>query len=68
MLVETFEWYDPLISCLKCGDQWSGGERLARPFARGWRERAVAQLERHITTLALDGATAPMTSGDSSAD
>ena len=20
MLVETFEWYDALISCLKCGD------------------------------------------------
>jgi len=52
MLCETFEWYDALVSCLNCGDQWSGGERLERPFASGWRERSVAQLERHLTTLA----------------
>ena len=49
MLVETFEWYDALVSCLKCGDQWSGGERLERPFARGWRERSVDQLESHLS-------------------
>jgi hypothetical protein len=31
-------WYGPIWTCLGCGDRWSDGERLERPFKRGWRE------------------------------
>jgi len=34
-------WYDTTWTCCSCGDSWTGGELLPRPFARGWRKRAV---------------------------
>lgn len=33
-------WYGPTWTCLGCGDSWSDGVRLQRPFARGWRDKA----------------------------
>jgi hypothetical protein len=58
MLMQTFDWYDPRFSCLNCGDEWSGGERMERPFARGWRERAVADLKRTLERLQATSPTA----------
>lgn len=44
-MVTTLEgFYGSTTGCLGCGDQWSDGEMWGRPFARGWRERAKAQL------------------------
>lgn len=40
-IVAFFAWYDPLETCLRCGERYSGEERLERPFARGWRERSI---------------------------
>lgn len=36
-------WYAPRWTCLGCGDSWSDGEMAPRPFARGWRQRAIAE-------------------------
>lgn len=47
-----FVWYDPIWTCLGCGDRWSAGERLGRPFRRGWREEQSAR-------AAKDWAAAP---------
>jgi len=38
-----YEWYGWLVTCCACGDSWEDGERLPRPFARGWREQAKAK-------------------------
>lgn len=37
-------YYAPTIHCVECGDSWSDEGLLQRPFARGWRKRAI---ERH---------------------
>ena len=42
----TSLWYSPTWQCLGCGDRWSDGERGYRPFARGWRDRAIAEARR----------------------
>lgn len=42
-VVTYYEWYGALATCCACGDQWSDGERLPRPFARGWRKVATAK-------------------------
>ena len=34
-------WYGATWTCCTCGDSWGDGERLPRPFARGWRTRAA---------------------------
>ena len=31
------EWYGWTLTCLGCGDAWQDGERMERPFMRGWR-------------------------------
>jgi hypothetical protein len=33
------DWYGWYLLCFYCGDQWGDGERLQRPFARGWRKK-----------------------------
>lgn len=33
-------WYGPSWTCLACGDGWSEGERLERPFRRDWRKES----------------------------
>jgi len=52
MLIEGFEWYPSLVGCLNCGDCWSEGERLQRPFYRNWRAESVEELERRLTQRA----------------
>jgi hypothetical protein len=34
-------WYGVTHYCCRCGDAWTDGELHERPFARGWRDRAV---------------------------
>jgi hypothetical protein len=51
ILIEYYEWYSPLASCLSCGDRWSDGERLPRPFYRNWREDEVKKLKRRLAYL-----------------
>ena len=40
-VIRHYEWYGWHLTCLRCGDQWADGERLERPFARGWRRRNI---------------------------
>jgi hypothetical protein len=39
-------WYGVTLTCLACGDSWSDGEMLERPFRRGWRDRARAEARK----------------------
>jgi hypothetical protein len=39
-------YYGPTITCLGCGDSWSCGEMLDRPFKRAWRKEAIAAAKR----------------------
>ena len=34
-------WYGDHFYCCHCGDGWGDGETMARPFQRGWREKAI---------------------------
>lgn len=34
-------YWPPIHACTNCGDRWSDGERLERPFRRGWRQQSV---------------------------
>lgn len=34
------------VHCCGCGDSWMDGELAPRPFARGWREKAIASAKR----------------------
>lgn len=34
-------WYGTTWTCCRCGDSWADGERMERPFARGWRAEAT---------------------------
>lgn len=36
-------FYGPTIGCTKCGESWADGERLPRPFYRGWRAHSAAR-------------------------
>ena len=46
VVTATSLWYSPTCYCLGCGDRWSDGERGSRPFARGWRQEAIAEAKR----------------------
>lgn len=35
--------YGWLVTCLGCGDSWQDGERMPRPFMRGWREKQIKE-------------------------
>lgn len=39
-------WYDGIATCCGCGDSFSDGYRMQRPFARGWRAREVERAKR----------------------
>lgn len=39
-------YYGPTITCCGCGDSWSCGELLARPFRKAWRKDAIAKAKR----------------------
>jgi hypothetical protein len=49
MLGQHQEWYGVDWTCAGCGEQWSDGERIERPFCPGWRrenrERAIKRLQ-----------------------
>lgn len=36
-------WYGDMVICLGCGDAWSEGWRMERPFLRGWRAASKAK-------------------------
>jgi hypothetical protein len=40
-------FYGSIQYCCHCGDGWGGGERLERPFMRGWRQKAIAQARKY---------------------
>jgi hypothetical protein len=42
-----YEWYGWFETCLRCGDQWSGGELLERPFKPRWREENIRNAKKH---------------------
>lgn len=44
MVIRFEEWYGPTVYCCGCGDSWSDGELMPRPFYRGWRHD---QARRH---------------------
>lgn len=39
-------YYGPTYICCHCGDRWSDGELLERPFARGWREPTIQRAKK----------------------
>jgi hypothetical protein len=39
-VVSVYEWYSPIVTCVRCGESWSDGELRQRPFQRGWRRDA----------------------------
>jgi len=43
-------WYPDLVTCSLCGDQWCEGERLERPFRRGWRAEQTARARTDLDT------------------
>jgi hypothetical protein len=43
LAVDDNPYYGSIWTCCGCGDSWSDGERMPRPFARGWRARAIAK-------------------------
>lgn len=43
-----YVWYDATWTCCHCGDSWAGGERMQRPFLKGWRRRAIEQAEKIV--------------------
>lgn len=45
-VVRTYVWYDSMWTCCACGDSWSGGERMGRPFRRGWRADEIRHARR----------------------
>ena len=39
-------WYNTIWTCCGCGDKWEDGERLPRPFTRGWRAESAERASR----------------------
>lgn len=40
------DWYGEYRTCLTCGEQYGGGEVLARPSRPRWREQHIARAKR----------------------
>lgn len=51
-------WYGLTVTCCTCGDTWSDGERMQRPFARGWRQKSAAKARATWATAARYGSPA----------
>lgn len=45
-LRELWEWYGLYDTCLKCGEKYFEGERMDRPFCRGWRKQNVDRAKK----------------------
>lgn len=52
-VVRSQAWYGATLTCLGCGDSWSDGERGYRPFARGWRQKAIADATKRWNAITL---------------
>ena len=50
-LCEFEEWYGWTLTCLSCGDAWTDGEMLPRPFAPGWREKSIAAAKTRVRDM-----------------
>lgn len=48
ILIECWEWYSPQATCLMCGNAWSDGELMERPFCPGWRKERIARAKERI--------------------
>ena len=48
MFFHDYEVYGPLVVCLTCGESWSGGEMMPRPFAAGWRRKSVEAAKKRL--------------------
>ena len=60
MLIVSHEWHGPNWYCMRCGDKWEcedGFIRVERPFARGWRKKEIARLEKWVEELKRDHPT-----------
>ena len=53
MLGWHVEWYGTTWTCAGCGDKWSDGERLERPFSPGWRRQNIEQARRKLATIGV---------------
>jgi hypothetical protein len=39
-------WYGTTDYCIVCLDGWQDGERMGRPFQRGWKKERAAYIKR----------------------
>lgn len=46
MVVSFDGWYGTSSYCCRCGDAWCDGDPYPRPFARGWRRKAIRRHRR----------------------
>jgi hypothetical protein len=53
MLGAFAEWYGTTWTCAGCGDEWQDGERLERPFVRGWRQANVRRARERLAALGV---------------
>lgn len=53
MLAWFVEWYGTTLTCAGCGDQWSDGEMLERPFAPGWRRKSIEHARAKLATIGV---------------
>lgn len=51
-------WYGITLTCCACGDTWTDGERMERPFARGWRVKSAAKAKATWATAVRLGSPA----------
>jgi hypothetical protein len=47
------EWYGVDLICAGCGDEWHAGERAERPFAPGWRRRAIKHARERLAAIGV---------------
>lgn len=41
-------YYGDILTCTGCGDAWSEGQRLERPFRRGWRAESIRRAQQRF--------------------
>jgi hypothetical protein len=53
MLWRHTEWYGVDLTCLRCGESWSDGQRCERPFAPRWRQQSIEAARKLYRRLRL---------------
>lgn len=48
------EWYGAAVTCAGCGEQWTDGEMLDRPFAPGWRKKNIEQARKQLAGIGIN--------------